>query len=199
MGRFLKRALKEQVPLSRWTHHVLFSLHRWEFASWITDALSRNYALVVERYAWSGTAYSWASEPEASPLKYMLLDAGLPQPDLVVCLLTPIPDVISRGGAPPSMFIDVNFQQQLRLCFADPRIWKGINVIMHETQLNRWASRKNLVRRIQGEALLRPNRKHMVLPLGTIRNLSDMSHGFSIQSTHCFVVIDAMVLSTMAV
>ena len=40
------------------------------------------------------------------------------------------------------MFIDVNFQQQLRLCYADPRIWKGINVVMHETQLNRWASKK---------------------------------------------------------
>ena len=38
LGRFLKRALREQIPLSRWTHHVLFSLHRWEFASWITDA-----------------------------------------------------------------------------------------------------------------------------------------------------------------
>ena len=159
LGRFLKRALKEQVPLSMWTHHVLFSLHRWEFASWITDALNRNYALVVERYAWSGTAYSWASNPEADPVKYMILDAGLPQPDLVICMVTPFPDVIERGGVPPSMFLDVNFQRQLRLCYADPRIWKGINVLMHETQLNRWASRKSLIRRIQGEALLRPNRK----------------------------------------
>ena len=29
LGRFLKRALREQIPLSTWTHHVLFSLHRW--------------------------------------------------------------------------------------------------------------------------------------------------------------------------
>ena len=63
LGRFLKRALKEHIPLSMWTHHVLFSLHRWEFASWITDTLNRNYALIIERYAWSGTAYSWASDP----------------------------------------------------------------------------------------------------------------------------------------
>ena len=138
---------------------MLFSLHRWEFASWITDSLNRNYALVVERYAWSGTVYSWASDPQASPSKYMLLDAGLPQPDLVICLDTPFSDVIERGGVPPSMFIDVNFQQQLRLCYADPRIWKGINVVMHETQLNRWASKKSLIRRIQGEPLLRSNRK----------------------------------------
>ena len=120
LGRFLKRALKEHIPLSMWTHHVLFSLHRWEFASWITD---------IERYAWSGTAFSWASDPEASPFKYMLLDAGLPQPDLVICLHTPFSDVLSRGGIAPSMFIDVEFQRQLRVCYADPRIWKDINVV----------------------------------------------------------------------
>ena len=155
LGRFLKRALKEQIPLSTWTHHVLFSLHRWEFASWITNMLSRNYALVVvERYVWSGTVYSWASDPTADPYQYMILDAGLPQPDLVICMDTPFSDVVSRGGIAPSLFVDVEFQRQLRTCYADPRIWKGINVVMHETQLNRWASRKTLIRRIQGELLI---------------------------------------------
>ena len=121
--------------------------------------LSRNYAVIVERYAWSGTTYSWASDPEANPHKYMLLDAGLPQPDLVISLVTPFSDVLCRGGIAPSLFIDADFQQQLRSCYADPRIWKGINVMVHETQLNRWASRKALIRRIQGESLLRSNPK----------------------------------------
>ena len=80
---------------------------------------------LVERYAWSGTAYSWASDPESSPSKYMLLDAGLPQPDLVICLHTPFSDVSSRGGIAPSM-IDVEFQWQLRVCYADPRTWRGL-------------------------------------------------------------------------
>ena len=60
---------------------MLFSLHRWEFASWIVGMLSRNYAVAVEGYAWSGTVYSWASDPAAEPSQYMILDAGLPQPD----------------------------------------------------------------------------------------------------------------------
>ena len=159
LGRFLKRALKEQIPLSTWTHHVLFSLHRWEFASCITNMLSRNYALIIERYVWSGTAYSWASDPKADPDKFLILDAGLPQPDLVICFNTPFSDVVKRGGIAPSLFVDVAFQQQLRMCYADPRIWKGINVVMHETQLNRWASRKTLIRRIQSELLLRSHPK----------------------------------------
>ena len=57
------------------------------------------------------------------------------------------------------MFVDIEFQQTLRTCYADPRIWKGINVVMHETQMNRWASRKALIRRIQGELLLRSQPK----------------------------------------
>ena len=63
-------------------------------------------------------------------------------------------DILDRGGIAPSLFVDIDFQQKLRTRYADPRIWKGINVVVHETQLNRWASRKTLVRRIQGESLL---------------------------------------------
>ena len=128
---------------------MLFSLHRWEFASWIADVLSRNYAVIIERYAWSGTAYSWASDSSADPCQYMILDAGLPQPDLVICIETSFSDVLSRGGIAPSLFVDIDFQQKLRTCYADPRFWKGINVVVHETQMNRWASRKTLIRRIQ--------------------------------------------------
>ena len=117
--------------------------------------LSRNDAVIIERYAWSGTAYSWASDPSADPCRYMILDAGLPQPDLVICIETPFSDFFSRGGIAPSVFVNIDFQQKLRTCYADPRIWKGINVMVHETQTNRWASRKALVQRIQRELLLR--------------------------------------------
>ena len=155
LGRFLKRALREQIALSTWTHHVLFSLHRWEFSPWIVDMLSKNYAVIVERYAWSGTAYSWASDPVQDPHSYMVLDAGLPHPDLVICIETAFVEVMQRGGIAPSLFVDIDFRQSLRTCYADPRIWTGINVLVHETQMNRWASRKSLIRRIQGEPLLR--------------------------------------------
>ena len=153
------RALREQIPLSTWTHRVLFSLRRWEFAPWIVDMLSRNYAVDIERYARSGTAYSWASDPSADPPQYMTVDAGLAQPDLVICVETPFSEILNRGGIAPSLFVDIDFQQKLRTCYADPRIWKGINVVVHETQMNRWSSRKSLVRRMQSELLLRSQPK----------------------------------------
>ena len=97
----------------------------------------------------------------ADPSQYMILDAGLPQPDLVICVETPFSEILTRGGIAPSLFVNIDFQQQLRKRYADPRIWKGINVlVLHdETQMNRWASRKALVRRIQGELLLRSQPK----------------------------------------
>ena len=94
--------------------------------------LSRNYVVIIERYAWSGTAYSWASDPSADPRQYMILDAGLPQPDLVICIETPFSDILSRGA---SVFVDIDFQQKLRTCYADPRIWKGINVMVQSIPL----------------------------------------------------------------
>ena len=59
----------------------------------------------------------------------------------------------------PSLFVENDFQQRLRTCYADPRLWKGVNVLIHETQMNRWASRKSLICRIQGEPLLRSQPK----------------------------------------
>ena len=72
---------------------------------------------------------------------------------------TPVTEVMERGGIPPSLFADLASQQTLGQCYADPRIWKGINVLVHETQMNRWASTKALIRRIQGEVLLRSELK----------------------------------------
>ena len=71
----------------------------------------------------------------------MVVDARLPQPDLVICIETPFSEVLTRGGIAPSLFVDLDFQQNLRTSYADPRIWTGINVLVHETQMNRWASR----------------------------------------------------------
>ena len=62
--------------------------------------LNKNYAVIIERYSWSGTLYSWASDsdPEVDPARYMLVDAGLPKPDLVVCVHTPVSVVLPGGG-----------------------------------------------------------------------------------------------------
>ena len=69
------------------------------------------------------------------------------------------PDVIERGCISPSLFVEMDFQRTLRTWYADPRLWKGVNVLVHEIQMDQWESRKALTRRIQGELLLRSEPK----------------------------------------
>ena len=63
LGRFLKTCMREARHLDVWTQHVLFSLHRWEFMSWMTDILEKGEAILCERYVWSGLVYSCALAP----------------------------------------------------------------------------------------------------------------------------------------
>ena len=96
---------------------------------------------------------------DGNPLSANPFSKLLTQPDLVIYLHAPLSDVVERGGISPSLFVDTDFQQTLRICYADPRTyymdtWKGISVLVYETQMNRWASKKALIRRIQGEFLL---------------------------------------------
>ena len=63
LGRFLKTCMREARPLDVWTQHILFSIHRWEFMSWMTDILEKGEAILCERYVWSGLVYSCALAP----------------------------------------------------------------------------------------------------------------------------------------
>ena len=61
LGRFLN--LHESRILDVWTQHVLFSIHRWEFMEWMTNALERGEAALCERKTWSGLVYSSSVAP----------------------------------------------------------------------------------------------------------------------------------------
>ncbi|MES1902739.1 MAG: Thymidylate kinase [Paramarteilia canceri] len=62
--------------------HLLFSANRHELANQITDNLKDGKTVIIDRYAFSGVAYSsakglaieWCKNP----------DAHLPKPDLVI-------------------------------------------------------------------------------------------------------------------
>ena len=104
LGRFLKTCMREARHLDVWTQHVLFSIHRWEFMSWMTDILEKGEAILCERYVWSGLVYSCALKPTLDIRTFMCVDMGLLAPDLVVYVDTTCgspyktPDVISVFG-----------------------------------------------------------------------------------------------------
>ena len=77
--------------------HLLFSTNRWEKVSELTKALEQGHNVIVDRYSFSGIAFSsakenmsfeWCKQPER----------GLPKPDLVCFLDVSPEEAAKRGG-----------------------------------------------------------------------------------------------------
>ena len=98
--------MREARHLDVWTQHVLFSIHRWEFVSWMTDILEKGEAILWERYVWSGLVCSCALEPKLDVRTFMCVDMGLLAPDLVVYVDTP-PAAIRTRPQMSSLFSEI--------------------------------------------------------------------------------------------
>ena len=150
LGRFLKTCIREARPLDVWTQHVLFSTHRWEFMSWMTDILEKGEAILCERYVWSGLVYSCALAPKLDIRTLMCVDMGLMAPDLVVYVDTP-PDAVRARPQMSSLFSDIEFQDQIYDLYQEASIWDGVRVLRHKTSDNKWESRQRLLSAVRGD------------------------------------------------
>uniref|UniRef100_A0A2P2JHW8 dTMP kinase n=1 Tax=Rhizophora mucronata TaxID=61149 RepID=A0A2P2JHW8_RHIMU len=87
VGQMISAYLSNKSELDDHTIHLLFSANRWEKRSTMENQLKRGTTLIVDRYSYSGVAFSsakgldieWCKAPEV----------GLLAPDLVVYLDTP--------------------------------------------------------------------------------------------------------------
>lgn len=75
--------------------HLLFSANRWEKAKLISDSLARGETVVLDRYAYSGVAYSVAKGLDLDWCKAP--DRGLPAPDVVAYLDLSVEAAAKRG------------------------------------------------------------------------------------------------------
>lgn len=95
------------------TLHLLFSANRWELNKKIRNYLTRGTTVVIDRYSYSGIAYSsakrglsieWCREPEK----------GLPKPDLVIYLELPKEEQYKRPGFGDERFETQELQELVR-------------------------------------------------------------------------------------
>ena len=152
LGRFLKTCMREARPLDVWTQHVLFSIHRWEFMSWMTDILEKGEAILCERYVWSGLVYSCALAPNLDIRTFMCADMGLMAPDLVIYVDTP-PEAVRTRPQMSSLFADNEFQDQIYDLYQEASIWDGVRVVRHRTSDNKWESRQRLMGVVRGDPI----------------------------------------------
>ncbi|KAL6960460.1 dTMP kinase [Sarracenia purpurea var. burkii] len=127
VGKMISSYLANKSHLDDHTIHLLFSANRWEKRSLMETKLRSGTTLIVDRYSFSGVAFSsakgldfdWCKAPEM----------GLLAPDLVLYLDIPPEKASERGGYGGERYEKLEFQKKVAhsyqlLCDAS---WKTID------------------------------------------------------------------------
>ncbi|XP_048845695.1 thymidylate kinase [Brienomyrus brachyistius] len=131
IGQMISSYLEKKTNLEDHTVHLLFSANRWELAPLMKEKLQQGVSLVVDRYAFSGVAFTsakpgfcleWCRNP----------DVGLPKPDLVLFLKLSPDEAASRGQFGAERYETSDFQQAVQDRFKqlmkDPSLnWQEMN------------------------------------------------------------------------
>uniref|UniRef100_A0ABK0L560 dTMP kinase n=1 Tax=Rattus norvegicus TaxID=10116 RepID=A0ABK0L560_RAT len=126
IGKLLSSYLEKKTELEDHSVHLLFSANRWEQVPLIKAKLNQGVTLVLDRYAFSGVAFTsakenfsldWCKQP----------DVGLPKPDLILFLQLQLLDAASRGEFGLERYETGTFQEQVLLCFQQLMSEKNLN------------------------------------------------------------------------
>lgn len=104
--------------------HNLFSANRWELVPELYRALRAAQSVVLDRYVYSGIAYSYAasrahSNSTAVEPWLWASDAGLPVPDLVLFLTIDAGEAQARAGFGEERYEARDIQARVRAAYDD--------------------------------------------------------------------------------
>lgn len=117
IGQVINAYLGNKQELNDETIHLLFTANRWEHKNDILKHLNSGTTLVVDRYAYSGLAYSVAKG--MSKQWCMRPESGLPRPDLVFYLKAPVDSLLERGNFGEERYEKKDFQTNVFEVFED--------------------------------------------------------------------------------
>ncbi|KAI8980274.1 thymidylate kinase-like protein [Pilobolus umbonatus] len=126
-GKMIDSYLQQKSELDDHAIHLLFSANRWEAMSSMLDKLNSGKTLIVDRYAYSGVAFSSAKGLDLEWCRHP--DIGLLTPDLVLFLDLSIDEAEKRGGFGDERYEKRELQMKVRDKFMklkDER-WKFID------------------------------------------------------------------------
>ncbi|CAI8593126.1 unnamed protein product [Vicia faba] len=111
VGQMISAYLTNASQLDDHTIHLLFSANRWEKRSLMEEKLKSGITLIVDRYSYSGVAFSsakgldieWCKAPEI----------GLLAPDLVAYLDISPDKAAERGGYGDERYEKLEFQKKV--------------------------------------------------------------------------------------
>lgn len=120
----------DSFQLSDQAIHLLFSANRWEIVDKIKKDLLEGKNIVMDRYVYSGVAYSAAKGTNGMDLDWCLQpDVGLLKPDLTLFLSTQdVDNNAEKSGFGDERYETVKFQDKVKQTFMkllDKEIRKG--------------------------------------------------------------------------
>ncbi|XP_061389215.1 thymidylate kinase [Musca vetustissima] len=147
IGQFINAYLTNKQELNDETVHLLFTANRWEHKNHILNLLNSGTTLVVDRYAYSGLAYSvakgmsrqWCMSPEH----------GLPRPDVVFYLKTHVGNLLDRGQFGEERYEKEDFQTKVARTFEEiyqmeQHYWHPIDANQTQDEIHTLIKQKTL-------------------------------------------------------
>lgn len=126
-GILINSYLTNKKELSDEAIHLLFAANRWEAKEDIEKTLNEGTTIIIDRYSYSGIAYSVAKGLNIEWCKSS--EKGLPKPDLVLLLTMDIPALQTRYGPDNEKYEEQNFQYKVKDTYDQIKEshWKEIN------------------------------------------------------------------------
>jgi len=112
LGKTIDQYLKKDIELDDRAAHLLFSANRWELRESMLSQLKAGISIIVDRYVYSGVAYSSAKGLDLEWCKAP--DQGLPAPDVLIHLKLDQKEAESRGGFGGERYETSTFQDRVR-------------------------------------------------------------------------------------
>ncbi|RIB06998.1 thymidylate kinase-domain-containing protein [Gigaspora rosea] len=144
IGSMIDEYLKNVKDVDDKAIHLLFSANRWECMSEMKKKLLDGITLVVDRYAYSGAAYSAAKGLDLEWCKSP--DIGLLTPDIVFFMNLTSEEAEKRFGFGNERYEEKAFQEKVRNIFnflKDPT-WKVLNACRAVEKLHKEIERLSL-------------------------------------------------------
>lgn len=113
IGALIDQYLKGELKMHNNSIHLLFSANRWEKFEEMKAALKSGDTIVVDRYSYSGVAYT-ASKPGADYEWTRAPENGLLKPDCVIFLSSDIKMLQNRGDFGNEIYETSTFQNSVR-------------------------------------------------------------------------------------
>lgn len=116
-GDAIDRYLKKQVVMTNRGAHLLFSTNRWENIDYILNEIRLGNNVILDRYFFSGIAYTMARGGIDDIGWIFNADVGLPMPDLLFFLDVPKEMQISVDGFGDEIHDEPIMQEKVRESF----------------------------------------------------------------------------------